>query len=68
MPSHIIPNLSMATFQDFYARYRCLVALDPKIKKSKYPVRIKDKGATGAQKMCKVRLDFSGKIGCCGIL
>ena len=45
----------VATFQDFYARYRCLVALDPKIKKSKYPVRIKDKGATGAQKMCKVR-------------
>ena len=30
------------------------MALDPKIKKSKYPIHVGNKGAATAQKMCKV--------------
>ena len=32
------------------------MALDPKIKKSKYPIHVGNKGAATAQKMCKVHL------------
>ncbi|CAM9512746.1 unnamed protein product, partial [Ectocarpus fasciculatus] len=38
--------------KDFYTRYRCLISLDPKVKKSKYPMRLKGT-STVAQKMCK---------------
>ncbi|CAM9590046.1 unnamed protein product [Ectocarpus fasciculatus] len=38
--------------KDFYVRYRCLISLNKKVKKSRYPLRLKG-GTAMAQKMCK---------------
>ncbi|CAM9710314.1 unnamed protein product, partial [Ectocarpus sp. 8 AP-2014] len=38
--------------KEFYVRYRCLISLNKKVKKSRYPLRLKG-GTAMAQKMCK---------------